>query len=87
MNIRSSLLLPTAFVLLCAVSSAQAVTVQDPGNVLPDGSAFLFVEGEDAGLTLPDGTRGDPATGLVVVDKNNPIKTIDDRLVLWPRSD
>ena len=64
-------------ILLSLVNGLTAATVQLPENVLPDGSAFLFVEGEDvATLSLPDGMRGDPETGLKLVDKNNPIQTI-----------
>lgn len=59
------------------VPAAVGVTIQSPEDFLADGSVFLVVEGEDAELTLADGTRGDPTTGLVVVDKANPIQTIN----------
>jgi len=49
---------------------AGAVTVQNPADVLDDGSAFVWVEAESVAST-----EGDPTTGFVVVDKLNPIKS------------
>jgi hypothetical protein len=69
-------LLPTALVLLSLVSASQAVTVQDPGNVLPDGSAYLWVEGEDA-HELGGSPPADATTGFILVDKVNPFQTVD----------
>ena len=74
MSIRLSRLLATAFILFCFVSSTSAVTVQDPGDVLPDGSAFLFVEAED----VSEIGGADPSLAWVKVDKNNPIQTINE---------
>jgi hypothetical protein len=73
MNFRLSLLPTAALVSLCIFTSARAVTIQDPNNTLPDGSAFLIVEAEDAAELGGD----DPSVGFVVVDKFNPIKSIE----------
>ena len=74
MSIRLSRLLATAFILFCFVSSASAVTVQGPEDVLPDGSAFLFVEAED----VSEIGGADPSLAWVKVDKHNPIQTINE---------
>ncbi len=51
--------------------TAHAVTVQDgEDNILPDGSAFLWVEAE----SFVEGAD-DPTTGFIHVDKFNPIQT------------
>ena len=55
----------------------QTVTVQQPGNVLPDGSAFLMVEGENA-YELNDGDPADQeGFAWVIVDKDDPLLSID----------
>ena len=73
MNIRLTLFLATILGSLSIVTAAHAVTVQDPNNVLADGSAFLVVEAESAAELGGD----DPTVGFIVVDKTNPIKSTD----------
>jgi hypothetical protein len=62
----------TALTLLSMGSLACGITVQSPADVLPDGSAFLWVEAESASELGGD----DPSVGFVLVDNINPIKTI-----------
>ncbi len=57
---------------LCLAPAVHAVTRQSPDDVLPDGSAFLWVEGE----TFLE-AAADPEVGFIRVDKQNPIRTID----------
>jgi len=70
MSIRTHVWLPVVLGLLCWAGPAQAATVQDAGDILFDGSAFLLVEGEDASVL-----GGDPATRFITVNKENPIQT------------
>lgn len=54
----------------------QEVTVQQPGDILPDGSAFLVVEGENA-YELNDGDPLDQeGFGWVIVNKDDPLLSI-----------
>jgi hypothetical protein len=72
MSIRTSLFLLVALHLLYVASSANAVTVQNPADVLADGSAFLLLEAED----FSELGGADPNVGFVAVDNINPIQTI-----------
>lgn len=68
MSIRSVLPQSALMTSLLLVAPAFAVTVQSVDNVLPDGSAFLWVEGESAII--------DPDSGFVRVSADDPIQTI-----------
>jgi hypothetical protein len=72
MSTKRTLFVVTVVCCLYSTATLKAVTVQDPGNVLADGSAYLWVEGED----YLEGANG-PAVGFVRVDNVNPIKTIE----------
>ncbi len=78
MIIRRTLLLLTACTLLYLPATAgAAVTVQDPDDIFPDdGSAFLWLEAESASV-LGDGDPADAEVGFILVDKENPIRTVD----------
>ena len=62
---------------LCSVSFGQKVTVQSEDDVLPDGSAFLWIEAESA-VELGGGAPEDATTGFILVDSQNPKKTITE---------
>ncbi|MCA9149274.1 MAG: PEP-CTERM sorting domain-containing protein [Planctomycetales bacterium] len=66
--------LKTLALMLGMTVAAQAVTIQNPEHVLEDGTAFVFVEAESVLRVESE----DPATGYLVVDKNNPIKSNPD---------
>ncbi len=72
MSIRTSLFLLAALNLLYVASTANAVTVQNPADVLADGSAFLLLEAEN----FSELAGADPNVGFVAVDSINPIQTI-----------
>ena len=73
MSVQLSQLLPAVMIVLCFGSYTNAVTVQSPDDVLPDGTAYLWVEAED--VFEIDGA--DPDLAWVIVDKDNPIKSIE----------
>jgi hypothetical protein len=73
MNARSIAPLLALLALVVFVAPAAAISIQDPSNVLPDGSAYLIVEAEDYSELGGD----DPALGFLKVDKFNPIKSIE----------
>lgn len=59
----------------CGWSSAvNGVTIQNPADVLADGTAFVWVEGESVASVGGD----DETVGYVVVNKTNPIKSNPD---------
>ncbi len=72
MGIRLTVLSLTLITWVCSIASAQ-VTVQSEDNVLPDGSAFLWVEAE---TFLEDADQ--PEVGFIRVDKRDPIQTITE---------
>jgi hypothetical protein len=57
------------------VSTAAAVTVQTEADILPDGSAFLWVEGED----FLEGAN-DPVDGWMAVSSADPVRTTPDAI-------
>jgi hypothetical protein len=57
---------------LSFTTTLSALTIQGPDDILPDGSAYLWVEAED----YLEGQNG-PAVGFVKVDNINPIRTIE----------
>lgn len=67
-------LLVVAMISMGWARSGKAVTVQNPADVLADGTAFLWVEGESIASVGGD----DETVGYVVVDKTNPIKSNPD---------
>ncbi len=74
MIVRARFLSLVVSALMCSVATAQ-VTVQTEDNVLEDGSAFLWVEAENA-IELGGGPPENAQSGFILVDKNNPIQTI-----------
>jgi hypothetical protein len=54
----------------------QTVTIQKPSNVLPDGSAYLMVEGESAFELNDDDPAEQEGFGWVIVDKDDPLLSI-----------
>jgi hypothetical protein len=73
MNARPFASLFVVLALFPWVAPATAVTIQDPNDVLPDGSAYVIVEAESYSELGGD----DPGVGFVAVDKVNPIKSIE----------
>lgn len=70
---RIQVLLATAVIALLGLSTANAVTVQDPNWVLSDGTAVMWLEAES--LLENDVTPED--TGWLIVDSANPFITTD----------
>ena len=62
----------TVIICLCSVTTAQ-VTVQSEDNILPDGSAYLWIEAE----SFLEG-EDNPEVGFIRVSKDDPIQTIDE---------
>jgi MYXO-CTERM domain-containing protein len=73
MTARPTALFFALFVLLICATPVTAVTVQDPNDLLPDGSAYMLVEAEDYSELGGD----DPNLGFLKVDNVNPIKSIE----------
>ena len=70
-----SLLATLVFSVYLLGGPVSAVTIQKPTDVLNDGSAYLWVEGESA-YELEGGNPQDSTVGWVNVNKTNPIQTI-----------
>ncbi|MCA9215038.1 MAG: PEP-CTERM sorting domain-containing protein [Planctomycetales bacterium] len=67
----------TVCLLALMASTALGVEVQTEDNVTPDGSAYLWVEAENA-VELGGGNPQDATTGFILVDKDDPIKSISE---------
>ena len=83
MNINRMLLNPSfrfmaALCLFMAMfeSATAQISVQQPSDRLPDGSAFLMVEGEHAYELNEDDPALQEGFGWVIVDKDDPIESI-----------
>ena len=83
MNINRMLLNPSfrfmaALCLFMAMfeSATAQISVQQPSDRLPDGSAFLMVEGEHAYELNDDDPALQEGFGWVIVDKDDPIESI-----------
>ena len=72
MSTRFSILVLIAISISAANVTGQVVTRQSVDDFLSDGSAFLWIEGEDFVEGLDN-----PTTGFISVDKDNPIRTVD----------